>query len=101
MIEVVYKEQKQEANAGENIFHVPRNIRQIGLAGGNVRIYIEDYVYTFLGRLADQKSHSKEVCGIAVFTGETKWDSGITYIFIRGALIVEDMEVTAEHIEFS
>lgn len=27
-------------------------------------------------------------------------DSGITYIFIRGALIVEDMEVTAEHIEF-
>lgn len=101
MIEVVYKEQKQEANAGENIFHVPRNIRQIGLAGGNVRIYIEDYVYTFLGRLADQKSHSKEVCGIAVFTGETKWDSGITYIFIRGALIIEDMEVTAEHIEFS
>lgn len=101
MIEVVYKEQKQEANAGENIFHVPRNIRQIGLAGGNVRIYIEDYVYTFLGRLADQKSHSKEVCGIAVFTGETKWDSGITYIFIRGALIAEDMEVTAEHIEFS
>ena len=101
MIEVVYKEQKQEANAGENIFHVPRNIRQIGLAGGNVRIYIEDYVYTFLGRLADQKSHSKEVCGIAVFTGETKWDSGITYIFIRGALIVEDMEVIAEHIEFS
>ena len=41
MIEVVYKEEKQEANAGENIFHVPRNIRQIGLAGGNVRIYIE------------------------------------------------------------
>ena len=101
MIEVVYKEEKQEANAGENIFHVPRNIRQIGLAGGNVRIYIEDYVYTFLGRLADQKSHSKEVCGVAVFTGETKWDSGITYIFIRGALIAEDMEVTAEHIEFS
>ena len=101
MIEVVYKEEKQEANAGENIFHVPRNIRQIGLAGGNVRIYIEDYVYTFLGRLADQKSHSKEVCGVAVFTGETKWDSGITYIFIRGALIAEDLEVTAEHIEFS
>ena len=78
MIEVVYKEQKQEANAGENIFHVPRNIRQIGLAGGNVRIYIEDYVYTFLGRLADQKSHSKEVCGIAVpaYTSSSRRSNG-------------------------
>ena len=83
MIEVIYKDEKQEVNDGETGWNLPKNIRQIGLAGGNVRIYIEDYVYTFLGRLADQKSHSKEVCGIAVFTGETKWDSGITYIFIR------------------
>ena len=52
MIEIVYKEEKQEAKNGENLFNLPRNIRQIGLTAGNIRIYIEDYVYTFLTRLA-------------------------------------------------
>lgn len=52
MIEVIYKEEKQEAKNGENIFSLPKNIRQIGFATGGSRIYIEDYVYTFLGRLS-------------------------------------------------
>ena len=52
MIEVIYKEEKQEAKNGENLFNLPRNIRQVGLTTGNMRIYIEDYVYTFLTRLA-------------------------------------------------
>ena len=51
MIEVIYKEEKQEAKNGENLFNLPRNIRQVGLTTGNMRIYIEDYVYTFLTRL--------------------------------------------------
>ena len=55
MIEIVYKEEKQEAKNGENLFNLPRNIRQIGLTAGNIRIYIEDYVYTFLTRLARTK----------------------------------------------
>ena len=45
MIEVIYKEEKQEAKNGENLFNLPRNIRQVGLTTGNMRIYIEDYVY--------------------------------------------------------
>ena len=91
MIEVVYKEEKQEAKNGENLFNLPRNIRQVGLTMGNMRIYIEDYVYTFLTRLArNEISPGKEPCNIAVFTGETKWNNGITYLFIRGALMVED-----------
>lgn len=102
MIEVVYKEEKQEAKNGENLFNLPRNIRQVGLTTGNMRIYIEDYVYTFLTRLArNEISPGKELCNIAVFTGETKWNNGITYLFIRGALMVEDMEAAADHIDFS
>ena len=98
MIEVVYKEEKQEAENGENIFDLPKNIRQIGLATGNMRIYIEDYVYTFLTRLArNEIGSNKEQCCVAVFTGETKWNNGITYLFIRGALTVEDMEAAADH----
>ena len=102
MIEVIYKEEKQEAKNGENLFNLPRNIRQVGLTTGNMRIYIEDYVYTFLTRLARNAVGSgKEQGCVAVFTGETKWNNGITYLFIRGALMVEDMEAASDHIDFS
>ena len=102
MIEVIYKEEKQEAKNGENLFNLPRNIRQVGLTTGNMRIYIEDYVYTFLTRLARNAVGSRKEQGcVAVFTGETKWNNGITYLFIRGALMVEDMEAASDHIDFS
>ena len=79
MIEVIYKEEKQEAKNGENLFNLPRNIRQVGLTTGNMRIYIEDYVYTFLTWLARNAVGSgKEQGCVAVFTGETKWNNGIT-----------------------
>ena len=52
MIEVIYKDESQEGQNGEEPFGLPRNIRQIGLAAEDYRIYMEDYVYTFLVRLA-------------------------------------------------
>ena len=42
MIEVIYKDEKQEVNDGETGWNLPKNIRQIGLARENYRIYIED-----------------------------------------------------------
>ena len=33
MIEVIYKDEKQEVNDGETGWNLPKNIRQIGLAG--------------------------------------------------------------------
>ena len=102
MIEVIYKEEKQEAKNGENIFSLPKNIRQIGFATGGSRIYIEDYVYTFLGRLsASGLKDDKEKTRIAVLTGETRWNDGLTYIFIRGALMTDKMEAAVDHIDFS
>ena len=81
------------------MFCVPRNIRQIGLADENYRIYVEDYVYTFLNKQAET---SQETAGrVAVLTGETKWSKGVSYLFVRGALTVEDMEASAEHIDFT
>ena len=47
MIEVIYKEDTTEQEAAQESFSMPRNVRQIGLANGDYRIYIEDYVYTF------------------------------------------------------
>ena len=99
MIEVIYKEEKQE---GADIVSVPRNIRQIGFISGDCRIYIEDYVYTFLGRTASSEKilGSKEGCA-AVLTGEMKWQEGITYVFVKGAILAKNMEAAREHIDFS
>ena len=99
MIEVIYKEEKQEAKGNEGVFRIPRNIRQIGLADENYRIYLEDYVYTFLNKQAEK---SQEKAGhVAVLMGETKWSKGVSYLFVYGALTVEDMEASAEHIDFT
>ena len=48
MIEIVYKENKEQANGNEGYFHLPKNIRQVGDTNGRERIYLEDYVGTFL-----------------------------------------------------
>lgn len=100
MIEVIYKEEKQEAKGNEGMFAVPRNIRQIGLPGQNYRIYVEDYVYTFLVRLAGMDTEG-EKGRLAVLTGESKWQAGVTYVFVKGAITVEKTEAAAEHIDFT
>ena len=101
MIEVIYKDEKQEAKGSEGMFSVPKNIRQIGQADENYRIYMEDYAYTFLKKKAGAVNEGQDGGCLAVLTGESKWIGGVTYIFIRGALAVENAEISAEHIDFT
>lgn len=100
MIEVIYKDEKQTAKGSEGIWNLPKNIRQIGLPEEEYRIYIEDYVYTFLKKTAE-KTEKEETGSVVVFTGETRWDSGFCYLFIKGALLADMGDVTADHAEFS
>ena len=100
MIEVIYKEDTVEQDSVREQFAMPRNVRQIGLANGNYRIYVEDYVYTFLSCLgSDGKTEGQGKA--AVLTGEIQWTADMTCIFIKGALAADEMEATAEHIDFS
>lgn len=93
MIEVIYKDESQEGQNGEEPFGLPRNIRQIGLAAEDYRIYMEDYVYTFLVRLARAEDSLGEAkTRVAVLTGNLKWRSQTAYLFIKGAIIAEEME---------
>ena len=102
MIEVIYKDESQEGQNGEEPFGLPRNIRQIGLAAEDYRIYMEDYVYTFLVRLARTEDSLGEVkTRVAVLTGNLKWRSQTAYLFIKGAIIAEEMEAAPDHIDFS
>ena len=85
-----------------NRFGLPRNIRQIGLAAEDYRIYMEDYVYTFLVRLArTEDSLGEAKTRVAVLTGNLKWRSQTAYLFIKGAIIAEEMEAAPDHIDFS
>ena len=93
MIEVIYKEETAEQDGVQETFSMPRNVRQIGLANGNYRIYVEDYVYTFLKRLSEEE---KEQGKAAVLTGEIKWTEDMICVFVKGALAADEMEATVE-----
>lgn len=80
MIEIVCKDGLQEEKKEGNI-SLPRNIRQVGSPGGRHKIYIEDYVYTYLKAVAGKK----ESCA-AVFLGKSRMAKDIRYTFVNGAL---------------
>ena len=65
---------------------LPKNIRQIGNVQGPVRVYMEDYVYTYL--------HGNGRSGWAhrgsIFVG-TRWhENGQKYLFISGLVHIPD-----------
>lgn len=97
MIEVIYKEEAEEEM--QEAFAMPRNVRQIGLANEDYRIYIEDYVYTFLNVFAAEQEN-EESGKVAVLTGEIRWTADMTCIFVKGALAADEMDAATDHIDF-
>lgn len=98
MIEIVYKEEKQEAKGNEEFFFLPKNIRQIGESRGARRIYVEDYVYTFLKRMCSERENAGHA---AILLGKYKWAEGSSYLFIQSAMELADMEISLEHMQFT
>lgn len=96
MIEIIYKEESKKEKQ-ESCFQIPNNIRQIGESKGPQKIYMEDYAYTFLRKISRGAKEGK----IAVLLGEHHWASENTYLFIKSALQISEMEVSAEHLDFN
>lgn len=73
-------------------WRLPKNIRQIGEGSGEKKIYVEDYVVTYLNRLAQGEKQGK-----AILFGEVKEKDFSPYIFADGALEVDSfyMDETA------
>lgn len=97
MIEIVYdkdKDTKDDIFAGITL---PKNIRQIGTPSGNRRIYIEDYVMTYLTQLADPNSSYARG---AILVGESKKGEMGEAIFISGALAAQNLELDLEESTF-
>lgn len=99
MIEVIYDNAEEEINNGElQGIRLPKNIRQIGTPQGNRRIYVEDYVMTYLSQLA--KPGNTYARG-AILLGEYKQVDNQGVLFISGALEAQNMELDLEEIEFT
>lgn len=78
MIEIVCKDKLQQE---EGKICLPKNIRQIGSPRGRHKIYIEDYVYTYIKSTAQKK----ESCAV-IFLGKGQVMKDIRYTFISGAI---------------
>ncbi len=92
MIEIICENESKagDAQTAAPQCRIPKNIRQIGEPQPGRRIYIEDYVYTYLVSLAKDKpgyaAYGVRFYGILL--GETHKSAGETSIFVRSAVRV-------------
>lgn len=77
---------------------LPKNIRQIGDSDQVIRFYMEDYVNTYLKRLYPVGNQALRV---GLLLGNTEQYDGTPYIFVDGAMEMEDVETDGEKIIFT
>lgn len=105
MIEVIYDKEKDSKESEEKMQHevsvnlrLPKNIRQIGSPDGHKRIYIEDYVVTYLNYIA--RPGSTQARG-AILLGECKKADVGNVIFIYGAVDAQNIEFDMDESAFT
>lgn len=98
MIELIYNEE-EETEAEETPVQEPKNIRQIGIPDERRKIFIEDYVHTFLQQYSSPLKSETEK--IAVLLGSCEKSGGKTYLYIKSALAVENVSRKNGRYEFS
>ena len=77
---------------------LPKNIRQIGERDQVVKLYIEDYVNTYLKRLYPAGGQDLRV---GLLLGEIRTEDGIPFLFIDGAMEMEQVTRDGEKVEFT
>lgn len=82
MIEIVNEKEMKKEEAGQ----LPKNIRQIGEREKNRRIYIEDYVITYISQLRDT---AKEEQRVLILYGRKEIVEFMPTWFINGVLETE------------
>ena len=73
----------------------PKNVRQIGNVSDEPKIYMEDYVDTYLNQLRPKAIDSPVA---ALLTGEIVEQEGQAVVYISGALQIEAVEVAGTEI---
>ena len=77
---------------------LPKNIRQVGERDQVVKLYIEDYVNTYLKRLYPAGGQDLRV---GLLLGEIRTEEGIPFLFIDGALEMEQVTREGGKVEFT
>lgn len=77
---------------------LPKNIRQIGERDLNVKLYVEDYVNTYLKRLYPAGGQELRV---GLLMGEIRMQEGTPYMFADGALEMEDVVRDGGKVDFT
>lgn len=95
MIEVIYKGEHKGDKDGEAQVALPKNIRQIGEGGQDRKIYIEDYAVTYMHQLANDRKEGTQRAA-AILLGEVQRAGKNRYIFINGALAVDELDFGEE-----
>ena len=95
MKEIIYNE--SEKTGSSIVIKPPKNIRQIGNVTGRHKIYVEDYVYTFLHNVDMQRTFQKYG---AILLGKSEVYQDIRYTFISGAINCGDIIFQENNIQF-
>ncbi len=77
---------------------LPKNIRQIGESDQVLRFYMEDYVNTYLKRLYPT---GMQTIRVGVLLGNVEYNDGTPYVFVDGAMEMEDVETDHEKVILS
>lgn len=91
MAEMRYDENK------ENL-RLPKNVRQIGKTQGQTKIYVEDYVITFINQLTESSPMEPK---LAILLGYTVSRNNMDYVFIHGAVEASGVNITDDHVGFT
>ena len=77
---------------------LPKNIRQIGERDQAVKLYVEDYVNSYLIRLYPTGGQDLRV---GLLVGECRIQDGIPFLFADGALEMENVAREGQKVEFT
>lgn len=97
-MQVIYHTTVEGKEELKNGYRPPKNIRQVGNPGIKRKIYMEDYVVTYLSKLAmPSNTYSRG----AILLGTLKKTEQETFIFISGALESQNFELDLEETLFT
>ena len=97
MIEMVYKGTSKERKGKGNGTGLPKNIRQIGERDEVVRLYVEDYVNTYLKQVYPSGGPGLRV---GLLLGNSDPQQEVPCLFVDGALEMEEVVPSGEKIVF-
>lgn len=97
MIEFIYNEE-EGFTAEENALPEPKNVKQIGTPKTYKKIYLEDFVHTYLWQYC---SEGEQKTQLAVLLGNSVRSGGCRHIYIKSAFPVKEVTEKQGRYEFS